>query len=133
MSGTNNITDGAVRHMNDTTMPPPKLSASSTSSSTTRRKTAVNPRQRLGGGGLKKGFGLYDWKLLLKKTNDLAQRKGQPIRYRDITKEEVKQHNKIHDGWIILRGNVYNLSPYIHYHPGGVNILTKNVLGKDVT
>ena len=119
----NNDGGGEIRHMNDTTMPPPKTSS-------TTRKTAVNPRQRIGG-GLKKGFGLHDWKLLLRNTTDLAQRKGQPIR-RDITKEEVRKHNKLHDGWIVLRGKVYNLGPYLHYHPGGVDIL-KGVLGKDAT
>ena len=120
--------DGPVRLMNDTTMPPPKTSSTTTPSG---RKVAVNPRQRIGG-GVKKGFGLHDWKLLLKNTKDLAQLKGSPIRYNDITKEEVKLHNKLHDGWIILRNKVYNIGPYIHYHPGGIDIL-KNVLGKDAT
>ena len=122
---------GPVRLMNDTTMPPPKTTSTSTTTTTGGRKVAVNPRQRIGG-GVKKGFGLHDWKLLLKNTKDLAQRKGAAIRYNDITKEEVKLHNKLHDGWIILRGKVYNISPYIHYHPGGIDIL-KNVLGKDAT
>ena len=74
---------------------------------------------------------MHDWKKLLSVANDLAQRKGAPIR-RDIPKEEVKLHNKPHDGWIILRGKVYNIGPYLPYHPGGVDIM-KGVLGKDAT
>jgi len=107
----------ADRHMNDSTMPPPRYSNVKSS-----RKPAVNPKHR---------FGLHDWKRLLQVSNDLAQRKGQPIR-RDITPEEVQQHNKNHDGWMILRDRVYNIGPYLPYHPGGVSIL-KNVLGKDAT
>ncbi len=45
---------------------------------------------------------------------------------------EVQQHKSLHDGWIVLRGKVYNLSPYIAYHPGGESIL-RGVLGKDAT
>ena len=142
------------RPMNDTTMPPPKIlpakdgataAATTTTTTTTTtlrnnndnntatttiRKPAVNPRARAKG-GLRPGFGLYDWKLLLSKSNDLAQRKGAPIR-RDIPIEEVRRHNQVHDGWIILKQRVYNIGPYLHYHPGGVNIF-KPVLGKDAT
>ena len=103
------------RHMNDTTMPPPRYSKKV-------RKPAVNPRGR---------FGLHDWKRLLQHSNDLAQRKGAPLR-RDIPVEEVRKHNKNHDGWIILRGKVYNIGPYLAYHPGGIDIF-KSVLGKDGT
>lgn len=42
------------------------------------------------------------------------------------------KHNKNHDGWIILRGRVYNIGPYLAYHPGGIGIF-KSVLGKDAT
>lgn len=121
------------RIMNDSTMPPPKQRQSNTmtgaatvsSSSSATRK--VNPRAQK---GVAKGFGLYDWKLLLRKANDLAQNKG--VIRRDITIEEVKQHNKVHDGWMVLRGKVYNIGPYLHYHPGGLAIM-KPFLGRDAT
>jgi cytochrome-b5 reductase len=85
---------------------------------------AVNPCAR---------FGLHDWKCLLQHSNNLAQHKGAPIQ-QDIPKAEVKLHNKkVYNGWIILRGKVvYNIGPYLAYHPGGVDIF-KNVLGNDVT
>ena len=66
---------------------------------------------------LKKGFALHDWKRLLLSSKDLAQRKGQP--YRKIKMSEIQLHDKVHDGWIALHGKVYNIGPYLHYHPGG--------------
>lgn len=79
---------------------------------------------------LRKGFALHDWKLLLNSTEDLAQRQGGPIRI--IPTDEVACHSKIHDGWIILHGKIYNIGPYLQYHPGGVEIM-KPCLGRDAT
>ncbi len=127
----------ADRMMNDSTMPPPRyinanvnanasgiVNANANANVSVKKvsKPAVNPRHR---------FGLHDWKKLLSVSTDLAQRKGQPIR-RDLTPDEVRKHDKNHDGWIILRGRVYNIGPYLPYHPGGVSIF-KNLLGKDAT
>ena len=104
--------------MNDTTLP-------------IKKKT--NPRRNRGGpeGRVRPGFGLHDWINLTRHAKDLAQRKGASIR-RDIPASEVKTHNKPHDGWIILRGKVYNISPYLAYHPGGADIIEK-CLGRDAT
>jgi len=102
------------RPMNDSTLPPGKMPGA-------RARSKV---------GLRKGFGLHDWVQLLRASNDLAQRKGAPLR--QIGPDEIKRHSSIHDGWISLHGKVYNISPYLHYHPGGVAIL-KPTLGKDAT
>ena len=125
-----------VRHMNDTTMPPPPPRANTTdknnatSSSSNNGKTATTntaPRHKT---ALRKGFGLSDWNKLLRTSKDLAQRQGKPLqRYRW---SEIKTHKDVYDGWVVLRGKVYNLSPYLPYHPGGERIL-RNVLGKDIT
>mmetsp|Transcript_21893 Transcript_21893/g.36170 ORF Transcript_21893/g.36170 Transcript_21893/m.36170 type:complete len:213 (-) Transcript_21893:82-720(-) len=123
MSSDNN--DGS-RHMNDSTMPPPQKSAAATKK--------VNPRtssRRQHNDRIKKGFGLSDWNRLLKSANDLAQRGGSPLR-RDIRREEVAQHNQEYDGWVILHNKVYNIAPYLAYHPGGMSIL-KPCLGKDAS
>ena len=112
MSSDNN--DETDRIMNDTTMPPPKGKAA---------PKAV-PRRKTG------RFGMAEWTRLLNMSKDLAQRKGQPIRR--IPLAEIRQHNKVYDGWTILRGKVYNISPYLAYHPGGESIL-KQVLGRDST
>jgi cytochrome b involved in lipid metabolism len=113
------------RLMNDSTMPPPFRRSNNSTSNTPKKVAAVNPLVR----GPR--FGLHDWKRLLAASKDLAQLKGQPPR-RDISLEEIKCHNKNHDGWVILRGKVYNIGPYLPYHPGGMDIF-KHVLGKDAT
>jgi uncharacterized protein with NAD-binding domain and iron-sulfur cluster len=46
------------------------------------------------------------------------------------TKEEVAKHNKINDGWVIYKNNVYNITNFIPLHPGG-KVISKS-LGKDV-
>ncbi|CAJ1952248.1 unnamed protein product [Cylindrotheca closterium] len=107
---------------NDTTLPPPKVNK-------------YNRKAKTGGEGkLTKSvgrLGLMQWNKLLANTDDLAQRKGAPLR-RGIPVSEVKKHNKVHDAWMILRGKVYNIGPYLAYHPGGIDIM-KSVLGKDGT
>lgn len=39
---------------------------------------------------------------------------------REFTLEEVEKHNKEHDCWIILNGNVYDATSVLAWHPGGV-------------
>lgn len=51
---------------------------------------------------------------------------------RDIQMDEVKQHNKPDDAWMVLQGKVYNITPYLKFHPGGADILVK-AAGKDGT
>jgi cytochrome-b5 reductase len=109
--------------MNDTTLPIKSNNNNKRSSS-----SSTQPRNKQ---GLRPGFGLHDWMQLLRHAKDLAQRRGAPIR-RDITIDEVRRHNKPYDGWMILRGKVYNIAPYLAYHPGGSEILEK-CLGKDGT
>lgn len=106
-----------TRHMNDTTMPPPKR----------KDGKAPAPRHKT---ALRKGFGLADWNKLVRSSTDLAQRHGKSLE--NLRWNEIKQHNSVVDGWVVLRGKVYNLSPYLAYHPGGESIL-RNVLGKDIT
>lgn len=103
------------RLMNDSTLPK-KTSASKPKPAPRRRKVGQ--------------FGLADWTRLLSVSRDLAQRRGQPLRR--IRRSEILQHNTVHDGWIILKGKVYFISPYLAYHPGGQSIL-QPVLGKDAT
>ena len=79
---------------------------------------------------LRRGFGLHDWSLLCRSARDLAQRKGAPLR--PISPEEIAQHASVHDAWIALHGKVYNITPYLHYHPGGVDIF-KPCLGGDAS
>lgn len=93
--------------------------------------------QSVGGDGPAKkvtlgaGYSQMDWMRLTKRDPDLAGLKG-ASRKRKITMEEVATHRTPEDGWTAFRGKVYNLTPYLNFHPGGDKIL-KGVLGKDCT
>lgn len=60
---------------------------------------------------------------------DLAGNQG---RLRAITAAEVRQHRKLDDCWMIIKGRVYNVTPYMLFHPGGEKELMKGA-GKDAT
>lgn len=42
------------------------------------------------------------------------------------------QHNTPQDAWSVFNGKVYNITPYLKYHPGGVDELMR-VAGRDGT
>lgn len=44
---------------------------------------------------------------------------------RMISREELGLHNKKDDLWVELNGNVYDLTMYLQYHPGGEKMLMK--------
>uniref|UniRef100_A0A8D0PA48 Cytochrome b5 reductase 4 n=1 Tax=Sus scrofa TaxID=9823 RepID=A0A8D0PA48_PIG len=91
-------------------------------------------QQRVASGGrskvpLKQGRSLMDWIRLTKSGKDLTGLKGRLI---EVTEEELKKHNKKDDCWICIRGFVYNVSPYMEYHPGGEEELMR-AAGSDGT
>ena len=92
--------------------------------------TLPNPR-RSRPASLRPGFALHDWMNLLRRAKDLSGRRGAPLRH-DVTLTEVSEHAMTHNGWMVLHGKVYNIAPYLMYHPGGSAILEK-CLGKDGT
>jgi cytochrome b involved in lipid metabolism len=49
-----------------------------------------------------------------------------------ITLEELSLHNTEGDCWTAYQGKVYNITDYLHYHPGGVKKLMLGA-GKDCT
>lgn len=49
-----------------------------------------------------------------------------------LTAEEVAKHSSPSDMWTIYRGNVYNIGPFLDYHPGGEEELLK-ASGRDCT
>ena len=49
-----------------------------------------------------------------------------------FTREEVFQHRKQDDCWIILHGEVYNVTPWLSKHPGGAKLLL-HYGGEDAT
>jgi len=95
---------------------------------------APSSQQRVASGGrskvpLKQGRSLMDWIRLTKSGKDLTGLRGRLI---EVTEEELKKHNKKDDCWICIRGFVYNVSPYMEYHPGGEDELMR-AAGSDGT
>ncbi|KAI8031833.1 Cytochrome b5 domain-containing protein RLF [Camellia lanceoleosa] len=78
-----------------------------------------------------KGYSQMHWLKLTQTHPDLAGLKGQSNR-RLISLNEVKQHQTEGAMWTVLKGRVYNIAPYMKFHPGGVDMLMKAV-GKDCT
>ncbi|NXJ67013.1 NB5R4 reductase, partial [Rostratula benghalensis] len=71
---------------------------------------------------LKPGRSLMDWIRLTKSGKDLTGLKGRLV---EVTEDELAKHNKKEDCWICIRGFVYNVTPYMEYHPGGEDELMK--------
>lgn len=44
----------------------------------------------------------------------------------------LKAHNKRDDAWSVFNGKVYNITPYLPFHPGGEKELMR-VAGRDGT
>lgn len=42
-----------------------------------------------------------------------------------ITKSELRVHKKKSDCWTSINGKVFNLTPYIDFHPGGEKEIMK--------
>ncbi|XP_010452968.1 PREDICTED: cytochrome b5 domain-containing protein RLF [Camelina sativa] len=78
-----------------------------------------------------KGYSQMDWMKLARTHPDLAGLKGESNR-RLIPMDEVKKHKSGDSMWTVLKGRVYNISPYMNFHPGGVDMLMKAV-GRDGT
>jgi len=51
---------------------------------------------------------------------------------RKIPLSEINLHNKESDAWTAIRGKVYDITPYLLYHPGGKSQLMK-AAGRDGT
>lgn len=99
---------------------PPSLAVPSTGSAT------GNPRNKT---ALKPGRSLMDWVKLGHSGADLAGTKGTLL---DVTPQELAKHSKRNDAWMALKGKVYNVTPYMEFHPGGEEELMRGA-GQDAT
>mmetsp|Transcript_20720 Transcript_20720/g.39391 ORF Transcript_20720/g.39391 Transcript_20720/m.39391 type:complete len:211 (-) Transcript_20720:408-1040(-) len=106
---------GTTAATNGFSFPPPDQAASASwkiAAEKVRKKVPVQPQ-----------CSQMAWMSLTKKTPDLAGLKGAPPGR--LTLPDVKKHNTAEDCWIVLRGKVYNVTPYLDFHPGGKKILVK--------
>lgn len=111
-----------IRPMNDSILP--------RGNPTTGTSGTKLPRRKQPPPGGSRRLGLAAWNRLLQNNpNLMGHHSDGPKR---MGWAEIRKHNSIHDGWVVLRGKVYNISPYLAYHPGGSSILER-VLGKDIT
>lgn len=78
---------------------------------------------------LKPGHSLMGWIRLASTAKDLAGTQGKII---EVTPEDLAKHDKEDDCWVALKGNVYNVTTYLQYHPGGVEELMRGA-GRDAT
>lgn len=72
-----------------------------------------------------------DWAELKRKNRNLLGVDAHLIPLR-VTKDMLKSHRADDDCWTAIRGVVYNITPYLDFHPGGRAELLK-VAGKDGT
>ncbi|XP_047322311.1 cytochrome b5 domain-containing protein RLF [Impatiens glandulifera] len=77
------------------------------------------------------GYNPMDWLKLTRTHPDLAGLNGKSNK-RLISLEEVKQHRTGSEIWTVLKGRVYNIAPYMKFHPGGVDMINK-AAGRDCT
>ncbi|KAH7461349.1 hypothetical protein PRNP1_013276 [Phytophthora ramorum] len=65
------------------------------------------------------GYSQLHWMRLCQSGQDLSGLRGGPPR-RAISMQEVNRHSTEDDCWSVLDGKVYNMTPYLKFHPGGV-------------
>ncbi|KAJ5523180.1 hypothetical protein N7513_012724 [Penicillium frequentans] len=104
--------------LSSSTLAPTPLSLKKSSSS---KKVILEP-----------GFSPLDWAALAAKPNNQLRGKDVPPGYLRVTPSMLKMQNgrKGRDAWTSYLGKVYNISPYVPYHPGGKGELLRGA-GKD--
>lgn len=78
---------------------------------------------------LKPGHSLMDWIRMCKRENDLS---GVGVQKIKVTADELGRHKSEEDCWLAIHGLVFNVTPYLDFHPGGRDELMRGA-GKDAT
>ena len=81
---------------------------------------------------LEPGYSPLDWAALAANPNNQLRGKDVPPGLLRVTPSMLKVQNgrKGRDAWTSYQGKVYNISPYLPYHPGGKGELLRGA-GKD--
>ncbi|KAA8647379.1 hypothetical protein EYZ11_001610 [Aspergillus tanneri] len=81
---------------------------------------------------LEPGFSPLDWAALTSNPNHKLRGAGLPPNLIRVTPSMLKAQNgrKGRDAWTSYQGKVYNITPYLPFHPGGKGELLRGV-GKD--
>lgn len=112
---------------------PPKASLFPAANSAQRASTNGSARKKV---VLKQGHSPLDWANINKKVSKHVLRgvpaNTPPPQFVQITKEELKGHKVITDCWTSINGKVFNITPYVDFHPGGVEEIMK-CAGRDGT
>ncbi|KWU44983.1 cytochrome b5, partial [Rhodotorula sp. JG-1b] len=77
---------------------------------------------------VEKGFSQLDW-AKLNRSGEVDLRGGVDSLLR-VTPSELAKHNTREDCWQVYAGRVYNVGPFLRYHPGGVGEMMRGA-GKD--
>ena len=101
---------------------PITTTATSLSTTGTAGGDSIMPQQSRKKVSLGKGYSLMDWIRVTKENPNIAGNYGI---MRKITPEELALHNKEDDCWLALFGKVYNVTPYMKFHPGGIDELMR--------
>ncbi|KAG1868686.1 hypothetical protein F4604DRAFT_1956367 [Suillus subluteus] len=123
---------------------PPPQSSSSLLAPMTTIKPPKRPSRR-DKVALAPGFGPLDWGNLKASGQNLRVSKSMPSLVRNVVRFDqgvdalmrippsvLKLHNKKEDAWTAINGKVYNITPYLPFHPGGEKELMR-VAGRDGT
>lgn len=95
----------------------------------TTNKPAPVKRSGRGKVALEPGFSQLDWAKLQRSGADLKSGVKGLLR---VTPSELAKHRSRDDAWSAYNGKVYNITPYLRYHPGGVGELMRSA-GRDGT
>lgn len=110
--------------------PPPRGLRPIGNSTLPQRLGTGNLRGPRGQVALKPGRSPMDWAKLRSSGENLrgVDFPG-PLR---VSAEELAKHKSKDDAWTVLGGKVYNITPYMEYHPGGEKELLR-CAGRDGT
>lgn len=77
---------------------------------------------------LKPGHSPLDWAMLTSKPNHQLRGINVPTNLIKVTPSQLRYHSgrKGKDAWTVYQGKVYNITPYLPFHPGGEGELMKS-------